>query len=112
MASQETNSNPPQQGEEERLPETFKDQLDRAATTSRTNSEPQKPNPIVEKIVEYVPPAAKILGVQENKQANESKELEITGPPHRPHHDNKIEEFVRDQHRSKGGDGILAEGKK
>jgi hypothetical protein len=30
-----------------------------------------------------------------------------SGPPVRPHHDTQIEEFVRDQHRSKNIDGVM-----
>lgn len=61
-------------------------------------------------VVEYVPPVAPLLGVKQ--QDNEKKEHEQpAGPPERPHHDVSIEEFVRDQHRSNGDEGLLA-GKK
>ncbi|CAJ0551860.1 Ff.00g058390.m01.CDS01 [Fusarium sp. VM40] len=83
--------------------ETFKRQLDRAADTTR-ELENQKPNPIVEKITEYVPAAAKILPA---RQSLPKEENHPPGPPQRPHHDDKIEDFVRDQHRSQGVDGIL-----
>ncbi|KAK7432502.1 hypothetical protein QQZ08_001067 [Neonectria magnoliae] len=86
--------------------ETFKEQLDRVAEENRINSSNQKPNPIVQKITEYVPAAAKILGGQQN-DPNEANKPEIPGPPERPHHDDKIEKFVRDQHRSNGKDGML-----
>ncbi|KAF4465767.1 hypothetical protein FALBO_7379 [Fusarium albosuccineum] len=84
--------------------ETFKEQLDKAADNTR-EAENQKPNPIVEKITEYVPAAAKILPT--GKQSPSQEENKPEGPPERPHHDDKIEEFVRDQHRSTGTDGIL-----
>ncbi|KAH6955275.1 hypothetical protein HG530_009026 [Fusarium avenaceum] len=83
--------------------ETFKRQLDRAADTTR-ELENQKPNPIVEKITEYIPGAAKILPA---RQSPPKEENYPPGPPERPHHDDKIEDFVRDQHRSQGVDGIL-----
>ncbi|KAM0237359.1 hypothetical protein ACHAP5_009085 [Fusarium lateritium] len=83
--------------------DTFKRQLDKAADTTR-DMENQKPNPIVEKITEYVPAAAKILPARQSPPKEEDKP---SGPPERPHHDDKIEDFVRDQHRSQGVDGIL-----
>ncbi|KAF5001384.1 hypothetical protein FGRMN_1080 [Fusarium graminum] len=85
--------------------ETFKRQLDRAADTTR-DMENQKPNPIIEKITEYVPAAAKILPARQSPPKEEDKP---SGPPERPHHDDQIEDFVRDQHRSQGVDGILRE---
>lgn len=60
----------------------------------------------VHEVTEYIPAAAKILG--ESKKEPEAKEkADIPGPPDRPDHDHKIEDFVRDQHRSNNGDGIL-----
>lgn len=55
-------------------------------------------------VAEFIPAAGKVLAPKE-KQPGEERD-EIPGPPDRPHHDDKIEEFVRDQHRSKmpGGD--------
>ncbi|KAF4963529.1 hypothetical protein FSARC_8466 [Fusarium sarcochroum] len=97
MTSQESGQNNGVQGE------TFKEQLDKAADNTR-EQENQKPNPIVEKITEYVPAAAKILPGSQSPPKEEDKP---SGPPERPHHDDKIEDFVRDQHRSQGVDGIL-----
>lgn len=91
---------------EDQQQEGFKQQLDRVAVESRTKNQPQQTNPVVEKITEYIPAAAKVLG--STSQPEESKKTEIPGPPERPTHDDKIEEFVRDQHRSKGEDGILS----
>lgn len=62
-----------------------------------------RPHPAV---TEYVPGAAKILGQKEQAEPESNRE-QPPGPPERPHHDHKIEEFVRDQHRSKGEDGDL-----
>ncbi|KAH6893217.1 hypothetical protein B0T10DRAFT_267911 [Thelonectria olida] len=84
-------------------PKPFKEQLDQAANDRRSGS--NKPNPVVQKITEYVPAAAKVLGQQSDP--NDTNKPEIPGPPERPHHDDKIEDFVRDQHRSNGTDGIL-----
>lgn len=55
-------------------------------------------------VAEFIPAAGKVLAPKEKSPGEERDE--IPGPPDRPHHDHKIEEFVRDQHRSKmpGGD--------
>ncbi|OAQ64883.1 hypothetical protein VFPPC_13963 [Pochonia chlamydosporia 170] len=83
--------------------ETFKTQLDKAAVDQRERESESKPNPIVEKITEYIPAAAKVLAPEKEK----SPESHIPGPPERPHHDDKIEAFVRDQHASKAPGGDL-----
>ncbi|KAF4337186.1 hypothetical protein FBEOM_8943 [Fusarium beomiforme] len=98
MTSQESGQNNVQD-------ESFKEQLDKAADNTR-ELENQKPNPVVEKITEYVPAAAKILPARQSPSKEDDKP---PGPPERPHHDDKIEDFVRDQHRSQGVDGILGE---
>ncbi|KAF4952039.1 hypothetical protein FGADI_7039 [Fusarium gaditjirri] len=85
--------------------ESFKEQLDKAADNTR-ELENQKPNPVIEKITEYVPAAAKVLPARQSPPKEEDKP---PGPPERPHHDDKIEDFVRDQHRSQGVDGILGD---
>lgn len=51
------------------------------------------------KVTEYIPAAAKILGTDKTEEKTPAKD--ISGPPERPKHDGHIEEFVRDQHRSK-----------
>ncbi|KAH7249925.1 uncharacterized protein BKA55DRAFT_539499 [Fusarium redolens] len=99
MTSQESGQNNNVQDE------SFKEQLDKAADNTR-ELENQKPNPVIEKITEYVPAAAKILPARQSPPKEEDKP---PGPPERPHHDDKIEDFVRDQHRSQGVDGILGE---
>ncbi|KAH7165844.1 hypothetical protein EDB81DRAFT_780518 [Dactylonectria macrodidyma] len=101
MASSETNS--PANGSQQE--ETFKDQLDKAAAERRANLGNQKPNPIVEKITEYIPAATKILGSQNDPKQSDTSN--VPGPPERPDHDDKIEGFVREQHRSNGDDGLL-----
>lgn len=64
-------------------------------------------------MTQYIPAAGKILGRAQDEatppppppqQATSSK---VPGPPERPDHDVQIEEFVRDQHRSKAEDGTL-----
>lgn len=55
-------------------------------------------------VTEYVPAAAKILGSSASEKPGEP-EKQIPGPPERPHHDHKIEDFVRDQHRSRNEKG-------
>lgn len=85
--------------------ESFKTQLDKAADNAH-EMENQKPNLIVEKITEYVPAAAKILPARQSPPKEEDKP---PGPPERPHHDHKIEDFVRDQHRSQGIEGVLGQ---
>ncbi|KAH8177344.1 hypothetical protein LIA77_02426 [Sarocladium implicatum] len=90
--------------------ESYKNQLDRVATERRNQEHQPQVHPVVEKIVEYVPPVAPLLGVKQDKP--EDKEGQSPpGPPERPNHDVSIEEFVRDQHRSNGEEGLLA-GKK
>ncbi|KAF4494715.1 hypothetical protein FAGAP_9126 [Fusarium agapanthi] len=102
MASQESGQNNNVQDE------SFKKQLDKAAESTR-ELENRKPNPVVEKITEYVPAAAKILPARQSPPKEEDKP---PGPPERPHHDDKIEDFVRDQHRSQDVDGILGDSPK
>ncbi|TDZ13163.1 hypothetical protein C8035_v000114 [Colletotrichum spinosum] len=81
---------------------SFKEQLDQAAHDAREPDSPPKQNPIVEKA------AAKILGT--NQEQDESRNISrpgIPGPPERPYDDVQVEEFIRQQHRSKGEDGLL-----
>ncbi|QPC78486.1 hypothetical protein HYE68_009238 [Fusarium pseudograminearum] len=89
--------------------DSFKTQLDKAADNAR-EMENQKPNPIVEKsnssVTEYVPVASKVLPARQSPPKEEDKP---PGPPERPHHDHKIEDFVRDQHRSQGIEGVLGQ---
>lgn len=58
-------------------------------------------------VSQYVPTVGRILGAQEPDQGREpSPEKNVTGPPNRPENDAQIEEFLRDQHRSKKIVGI------
>nr|XP_036578424.1 uncharacterized protein CTRU02_11652 [Colletotrichum truncatum]KAF6785667.1 hypothetical protein CTRU02_11652 [Colletotrichum truncatum] len=89
---------------------SFKQQLDQAAHDAREPDEPPKQNPIIEKVTQYIPAAAKILGnPQEEKEEKKEKISRpgIPGPPERPYDDAQVEEFIRQQHRSKGEDGLL-----
>ncbi|RGP68624.1 hypothetical protein FLONG3_8073 [Fusarium longipes] len=87
--------------------DTFKTQLDKAADNTR-ELENQKPNPVTDicSVTEYVPAAAKILPARQSPPKEEDRP---PGPPERPHHDDKIEDFVRDQHRSQGIEGVLGQ---
>ena len=58
-------------------------------------------------VTEYVPAASKVLGGSKESEPHISTSENIPGPPNRPDHDHKIEDFVRDQHRSKTKDGTL-----
>jgi len=98
MASENPTTEAPQ--------ESFKQQLDQAAAESREKDQGQQTNPIIEKITEYVPAAANLLGTSKQSEETEQKP-DVPGPPNRPDHDDNIEEFVRDQHRSKADDGTL-----
>ncbi|OTA99200.1 hypothetical protein M426DRAFT_325344 [Hypoxylon sp. CI-4A] len=86
---------------------SFKDKLDQAAENARqpdSKQETHQPN-LAEKVVEYIPAAAKIIGTGNQQQSEPAPSQPVSGPPDRPHHDGHIEEFVRDQHRSKIPDG-------
>ncbi|OHE95443.1 hypothetical protein CORC01_09315 [Colletotrichum orchidophilum] len=80
---------------------SFKQKLDQAAHDARKSEEDPKQNPIVEKA------AAKILGNPQEEKEEKISRPGIPGPPERPYNDAQVEEFIRQQHRSKGEDGIL-----
>ncbi|KAM0285202.1 hypothetical protein ACHAQH_001633 [Verticillium albo-atrum] len=89
---------------------TYKDKLDQKAHEARQPDDANKGpmHPIIEKVVEYIPAAAKVLGDPKAEKEQEEKVNENPpGPPERPIHDDKIEEFLRGQHKSKSEDGIL-----
>ncbi|PHH81024.1 hypothetical protein CDD80_4328 [Ophiocordyceps camponoti-rufipedis] len=94
---------------EETKDESFKKQLDRQATQENEKEQTKQPNTLAAKITEMIPAAAKVLGEQKAPEA-EKVEAPRAGPPLRPHHDDKIEEFVRDQHRSMDEAGRLEAG--
>jgi hypothetical protein len=58
-------------------------------------------------VSQYVPAVGKILGGGHKTENEPEAAPKIEGPPDRPDHDRQIEEFVRDQHRSKGVEGEL-----
>lgn len=60
-------------------------------------------------MTEYIPAAANLLGDPKKEEEERQRQNKPApgGPPERPTHDLNIEEFVRDQHRSKGEDGKL-----
>ena len=56
-------------------------------------------------VTEYVPAAAKIIGTGSRERADDKAPAEdLPGPPNRPQHDQRIEEFIQDQHKSKRQD--------
>ncbi|KAK8041216.1 hypothetical protein PG994_014223 [Apiospora phragmitis] len=83
----------------------YKEILDKKAFEARHPNAGQDGQPtLLEKVTEYVPVVAKVLGTEKKEAEEKSPEPEQTpGPPERPHHDVNIEEFVREQHRSKKG---------
>lgn len=105
-----------QPGAEERDPSDYKPQLDEIAEQKRKSPEEQQSQEregsgLVEKISEYVPESVgEKIGLRKSPQQQsakaapkeqEPKEDLSAVPPHRPHHDEQIQEFLRDQHRSK-----------
>lgn len=71
---------------------------------------------MAETVADYIPAAAKVLGTEtkeereerERKAAAERQAVEASGAPERPHHDEQIEEFLKEQHKSmKGQNGKL-----
>ncbi|KAK6077271.1 hypothetical protein SCUP234_06683 [Seiridium cupressi] len=87
-------------------PPSFKEQLDHQARLARDpNYGKEEPQPtLLEKVVDYVPAAGKILGIEKKEEETaKTPKTVVPGPPERPHHDVPIEEFLKDQHRSKRG---------
>ncbi|TLD31599.1 hypothetical protein PspLS_02548 [Pyricularia sp. CBS 133598] len=88
----------------------YKLQLDQAAKDAlKSPSELKKspspaPNPVVEKVAQYIPAVGKLLGGEKEVKKPDPAPEQIPGPPERPTHDIQIEEFVRDQHRSRTED--------
>lgn len=122
------------QGTDANTPPTYKEQLDEAAIKVKSaesgNNEGGVIGQVVEKgktrlfqswgsvglihlwprhaVSQYVPAVGKVLGSNEKEDESSREETKIPGPPERPHHDTQIEEFIKDQHRSKTDDGKLA----
>ncbi|KAI6090959.1 hypothetical protein F4821DRAFT_13436 [Hypoxylon rubiginosum] len=82
----------------------FKDKLDRAAENARNPKEKSGQPSLAEKVTKYLPPVAKLLGIGDTRKRQPKSPQSVPGPPERPHDDRHIEEFVRDQHKSKRAD--------
>lgn len=122
------------QGTDANTPPTYKEQLDEAAIKVK-NSQSESNEGVISQVVEkgkthpfqswevgarlidiwphhpvsqYVPAVGKVLGSNEKEDESSKEDTKIPGPPERPHHDTQIEEFIKDQHRSKTDDGKLA----
>ncbi|KAI0471143.1 hypothetical protein GGR56DRAFT_659180 [Xylariaceae sp. FL0804] len=104
---------PPSGTDQEKSEMTLKEKLDRAAEDARQPASANESNEatLLGKVSEYVPGAAKVLGTGTGTGPQEET-LKAGGedqavPPHRPDHDRQIEDFMRDQHRSKKQDGSM-----
>ncbi|KAJ4389176.1 hypothetical protein N0V93_006639 [Gnomoniopsis smithogilvyi] len=98
---------------DEQKQKTYKEQLDEAASKPKTlegdsANQGGVVNKVIGKVTEYVPAAGKVLGQGHNEAPSET-ESKVPGPPDLPHHETQVEEFVRDQHRSRKEDGKLAD---
>ncbi|KAH8664127.1 hypothetical protein BX600DRAFT_292491 [Xylariales sp. PMI_506] len=87
-------------------PPSFKEQLDHKASAARDPKYGKEDDQsgILGKVTKLMPAAAKILGTGSPSNGEESAANPsgaVPGPPNRPEHDASIEEFVRDQYRSK-----------
>lgn len=60
-------------------------------------------------VADYVPAVGHLLGKTDEEQAKKEQvpSRDVPGPPERPAHDTQIQEFVRDQHRSKDIHGVM-----
>ncbi|KAJ3566758.1 hypothetical protein NPX13_g7017 [Xylaria arbuscula] len=91
----------------------YKDQLTAAARAARHPPSASPDNTsspgLLEKVADYIPGAAKVLGTGTEKNDQAQHEAALPKPtsstPSRPEHDDHIAEFVRDQHRSKRVEG-------
>ncbi|KAK3499309.1 uncharacterized protein B0T23DRAFT_14436 [Neurospora hispaniola] len=112
MSTNPNTVSPP--GAEGQDPSDYKPQLDQIADQKRKGPEEQQQpqqsggSGIVDKISEYVPASvSETIGLGEKQQQQQQEEMKpkegdlSAVPPHRPHHDEQIQEFIRDQHRSK-----------
>ncbi|KAL1881817.1 hypothetical protein Daus18300_000870 [Diaporthe australafricana] len=90
---------------------TYKEQLDEAAIKVKDPQNDANKGGVIEQVVEkvsqYVPAVGKVLGTDQKGDESSQNETKVPGPPERPHHDTQIEEFIKDQHRSKTDDGKL-----
>ncbi|KAH6626901.1 hypothetical protein B0J18DRAFT_464877 [Chaetomium sp. MPI-SDFR-AT-0129] len=70
--------------------------------------EPSGASGVINEVSQYVPAAVgKVLGSQDKPESNKSPPpKDVPGPPDRPANDTQIEEFLKDQHRSRKIVGI------
>ncbi|EHK41833.1 hypothetical protein TRIATDRAFT_302211 [Trichoderma atroviride IMI 206040] len=103
MHSPSKNQDSPSQAPPVKEQLDFKQQLDQKADESRTrengNGGESFIETVVHKISQAIPATVPILGGS-NPEGKVEDEGEA-GPPNRPENDVQIEEFVREQHRSK-----------
>ncbi|KAL2760819.1 hypothetical protein ACRALDRAFT_1066742 [Sodiomyces alcalophilus JCM 7366] len=91
---------------------SFKEQLDQKAeeahepSQSNDNAVTNTINPIIKKVTEYVPATKSVLGDPDAKEKTDDGGPPPPGPPERPVHDDKIEEFMREQHRTKANKAL------
>ncbi|KAJ2904017.1 hypothetical protein MKZ38_008949 [Zalerion maritima] len=87
----------------------YKERLDEKAKSNKNPDDGKKEPSVIEKVAEKIPCAPSLLRGKKDdeKEKQQPKREELPGPPDRPHHDEQIEEFVRDQHRSKNKGGVL-----
>ncbi|KFZ09978.1 hypothetical protein V502_08393 [Pseudogymnoascus sp. VKM F-4520 (FW-2644)] len=84
---------------------TYKEQLDEAAASGRKGSEEEES--IVEKATSYIPGASTVQSAIQSKQgvtASEGKVEDVGKPPTRPANDVQVEEFLKEQYRSRSTD--------
>lgn len=105
-----TSSTPAIPGQQDSGPASFKEQLDHKAHVARDPNygKEEQQKGLLGKVAEYVPAVASMILPQESRSSSNTPPSTETatppGPPNRPEHDDKIEDFVRDQHRSKPGE--------
>ncbi|KAJ2961830.1 hypothetical protein NQ176_g10974 [Zarea fungicola] len=91
----------------------YKKPLDEAAShPTEDNCEPGIVEKTVETVSEYIPAAAGPLQSLTGKTKEETEEQQKTEPsdfPKRPHHDEHIENFVREQHRQDAQKHLIGE---
>ncbi|KAK4044774.1 hypothetical protein C8A01DRAFT_42393 [Parachaetomium inaequale] len=84
----------------------YKAKLDEAADRVKSPPQEEQSTGILDKVSQYVPTVGRMLGNQETDERAPSPAKNAPGPPDRPMNDTQIEEFIKDQHRSKRVVGI------
>ncbi|KAK2602528.1 hypothetical protein N8I77_009050 [Diaporthe amygdali] len=87
-------------GTDARTQPTYKEQLDEAAIKVKNSQNETNEQGVIGQVVEK--------GTDKKEEESSVDNSKVPGPPERPHHDTQIEEFIKDQHRSKTDDGKLA----